>query len=604
VVDGGTAGSMSSIEQVKSVATNALGETVVTGDFYTSSSAAPDAFVTRFNADGSVAWTRVFGGSGKDFGNRVVLAPSGTVYVVGRTESSSISVVQPPAAVTTTGTYSDSPDAYLARLTSDGQLTAFVYLGGSSEESGYGLAVDPSDERRVYVAGKSNSPLLPGGEDGGREDGMDGFVTLVDFSRTPPIAWTRYLGSPKVDVLSRNDEAYTVAFRDGSLYLGGQVRAEVQGIPRGTNYRGEYDGFAAKLNTTTGRFEWIVYLGGSDDDEVVDILARPDGGIVAVGNTLSRDYPTAGSGQGAFAVRITEQGQLDGTGLRLGDGGIQVERTPAALDSLGNVYIGGTTSSATSLLGVNGFDSTLNSSTDGFILMLDAKVEKVLWSSYVGGGSSATREWVRGVSAGPGGQLTLGGQTSSADLLTVDAGHDLAWNGAEDGFVFRLEVDPSEPIPGSVNPGASAQGRLTPSWEGFSDPQTGIVDYAWAVTSGGGLDGGVLERDFQSVGTNPFVPPANGFQMGAGKTYFVTVRASNGVGRSTMATSVGVPGPTDAGDGGEPGTDLDPEPVDLQSPLGWGCGSTGGGGLAGALGLVALASLLARRARRASTSER
>ncbi len=75
------------------------------------------------------------------------------------------------------------------------------------------------------------------------------------------------------------------------------------------------------------------------------------------------------------------------------------------------------------------------------------------------------------------------------------------------------------------------------------------------------------------------------FQPQAGLTYSVTVRAFNGVGRpSNEARSTGLPW----SDGG-PGN---------ISPLGWGCGSTGGGGLVGLLGLVALASLMARRARR------
>jgi hypothetical protein len=191
----------------------------------------------------------------------------------------------------------------------------------------------------------------------------------------------------------------------------------------------------------------------------------------------------------------------------------------------------------------------------------------------------------------------LGGASSSDDLLKVDTGHDLEWNGGRDGFVFRLEVDSTDPLVGGVDAGVSPQGRLTPSWEGFSDPQTGIVDYAWAVTSGGGLDGGVLERDFQSVGTERFVSPADGFQLAEGKTYFVTVRASNGVGRTSTATSGGIQWTPEGGGNGQ-------DPVDPESPFGWGCGSTGGGGLVGTLGLVALALLLVRHARRAPGSER
>ncbi|WP_309892533.1 hypothetical protein [Archangium sp.] len=595
-LDGGTGGSSDTNELVKSVPTNALGEVFAAGDSFASSANA-DAFVSKFNADGGLAWTRMFGGLASDFVNWAVLAPSSsTLYVVGTTESSTISLIGTQDNLQTKGTHHiGSKDAFVARVNRDGQLTAFVYLGGPGDDRGYALAVDPSDENKVYVVGKTASLSFPGTNGGGPKAAGNGFVSLVDVSKTEPIIWSRYLGSASADF--EIEEANKVVVQGGSLYLGGLVLGEVEGFPStsSSSPQGNQEGFVAKLSTS-GSFEWIAYLGGSEDDAVTDVLARPDGGLVVVGTTSSTNFPTPGSSsEGAFVLRMNEQGTPEGTGLRLGNGGVEVDKTSAAMDSLGNVFIGGKTSSTSFPFRVNGFDNTLDSTADGFILMVDAKVENVLWSSYVGGSSS--EDWVRGVSAGPRGQLTLGGGSFSADLLKPGIiGHDLSWNGGRDGFVFRLEVDSSDPLVGGVDAGVSPQGRLTPSWEGFSDPQTGIMDYAWALTSGGGLDGGVLESDFQSVGTERFVSPADGFQLAEGKTYFVTVRASNAVGRTSTATSGGVQW------GSGNGTDSDP--VDPKSPFGFGCGSTGGGGLVGSLGLVALALLLVRHARRAPGSER
>jgi hypothetical protein len=599
-LDGGT-GMSNTDELVKSVPTNALGEVFVAGDsfdsFVSATDTQADAFVSKFNADGSLAWTRMFGGFANDFVNWAVLAPSGTLYVVGSTESPIIRLIATQETIPTKGAHSlGTRDAFVARVNQEGQLTAFVYLGGGGEDRGYALAVDPSDENKVYVVGKTSSDSFPG-TNGGRPNGVDGFVSLVDFSRAEPITWSRYLGSTSVD--TEGDEVDTVVVQGGSLYLGGVVRGAVQGIrsPSNSSYQGKQEGFVAKLSTS-GSFEWIAYLGGREDDAVTDVLARPDGGLVVVGKTRSTNFPAPGSAEAAFVLRMNEQGTPEGTGLRLGDGGVEVDRSCAAMDSLGNVYIGGKTSSTSSLFGLNSFDNTFNAPADGFILMVDAKVENVLWSSYVGGSSSSADEWVRGVSAGPRGQLTLGGGSYSSDLLKADAGYDLQSNGGRDGFVFRLEVDPSDPLVGGVDAGLSPQGLLTPSWEGFSDPQTGIIDYAWALTSGGGLDGGVLERDFQSVGTERFVSPADGVQLAEGKTYFVTVRASNGVGRTSTATSEGVQWTP------EPGGGNGPVPIDPRSPFGCACGSTGGGGLVGALWLGALALLRVRHARRAPGSER
>jgi hypothetical protein len=187
--------------------------------------------------------------------------------------------------------------------------------------------------------------------------------------------------------------------------------------------------------------------------------------------------------------------------------------------------------------------------------------------------------------------------------------HDPSHNGGLDGILFRLEVDPSGPTVGQVVASISETGIFA-TWsfsdvtKNFRDPETGISRYEWAIGHSG-----------QSENVQPFTPVKTAteglasFQPEAGLTYYVTVRAINGVGRSSNEVrSTGLPwlASTDGGTGNTPDSGTppgDPGDVDARSPLGWSCGSTGGGGLVGALGLVALASLMARRARRASGSE-
>jgi hypothetical protein len=106
-----------------------------------------------------------------------------------------------------------------------------------------------------------------------------------------------------------------------------------------------------------------------------------------------------------------------------------------------------------------------------------------------------------------------------------------------------VTVDNSGPIAGSVNDGAAADvdtqtstTTIQANWSGFSDAQSGIALYEWAI---GTTSGGTQVQGFTGVGTS--TSASNGsLSLANGTTYFVTVRATNGSGLNTTATSDGV----------------------------------------------------------------
>jgi len=44
-----------------------------------------DAFVTKYNTDGTKAWTKLLGGSGADYANSLTTGSDGAIYVAGST---------------------------------------------------------------------------------------------------------------------------------------------------------------------------------------------------------------------------------------------------------------------------------------------------------------------------------------------------------------------------------------------------------------------------------------------------------------------------------------------------------------------------------------
>ena len=611
------------VDELRDAVTNANDEVIVVGQTGSTSGfpadeglprsdSGRDAVVARFNQDGSLAWARVFGGSGDDLARRVRWVDDGTgdVFVAGTLtqfmgstgiQTSPTALVEPAAAHPYKG---GNSDAFLARVSADGELLWFIFVGGNDTDEGVSLAVD---ERTVYVGGRSRSPSssFSGPEKvGARGDGFDAFVTQVELTRdgSPNVLWTRFIGSEDTNDVPpsytvADDTTYTLLVKDSNLYVAGTVGSPFSesGInPVEDFHEGADDGFVAKL-TRTGSVNWFTHVGSDATDDVRDLLAVPGvAGVIAVGRTNSSAFPKSGSGEADFdtyVLRLQEDGVRVTGGIQVGSGNAE-EVAQAAVDALGNVFVGGRTTSSSGL-DQNAFDTTYTGNSEGFVAMVDAALTQPIWISYVGGNSSNAEEWVRAMVAGPQGRLTLVGTSDAPDVLQGTVRHDPSHNGNLDGIIFRLEVDPSAPSTGQVvaslsDTGVFATWRFADPSRNFTDPETGISRYEWAIGHSGQRDN---VQPFTSVKTS--TESSASFQPQAGLTYYVTVRAFNGVGRpSDEARSTGLPwSPPDAGTGNI-------------SPLGWGCGSTGGGGLVGMLGLVTLASLMVRRARRAPDTER
>jgi hypothetical protein len=127
-----------------------------------------DAFVTKVNASGSgLAYSTFIGGQGYDSGEDIAVDVSGAAYVTGYTDSSDFPTTAGAHDRTcgTDGTcneveYSLMLDAFVAKLNTAGSGLAYsTFLGGSSDENAYSLAIDSSGA--AYVTGRTYSTDFP-----------------------------------------------------------------------------------------------------------------------------------------------------------------------------------------------------------------------------------------------------------------------------------------------------------------------------------------------------------------------------------------------------------------------------------------------------------
>jgi hypothetical protein len=136
------------------------------------------------------------------------------------------------------------------------------------------------------------------------------------------------------------------------------------------------DAFVAKLDPTGTRLIYCTYLGGSGRDYAMGIAVDAAGNAYVAGKTASADFPV----------------------------------TPGALQPASR-----------------GFNA--------FLTKLDP-AGAILYSSYLGG---TGEEFVAGVSAGPQGDIYIGGWTTSLDFPVTVGAYQRSYRGGDDGFLLQFD---------------------------------------------------------------------------------------------------------------------------------------------------------------------
>lgn len=263
------------LESADSIAIDSLGQAYVTGDTYSKDdpgtaddegfpvlnafqptlAGGRDAFVTVVNKDGNgLVYSTYLGGildenyQVQDSG--IAVDADGNAYVTATTRSGDLKTsigFQVPLG--------GAQDAFVAKFDPAGGNVWLRYLGGSSNDSGTAIAVDPNDQN-AYVTGSTESvdfptastpacPVPPTAKSGVR----DAFVTRLDADGA--VLVSRFLGG------SGLDEGYGIAIDGaGNVFVTGDTDSinfpTTVGAFQGTGFNAPGspdDGFVAMLAT-------------------------------------------------------------------------------------------------------------------------------------------------------------------------------------------------------------------------------------------------------------------------------------------------------------------------------------------------------------------
>jgi hypothetical protein len=384
--------------------------------------------------DPVIAYSTFLGGASADAANAIAVDGSGSAYITGFTESFDL-----PTINALQGANGGGNDAFVAKLSASGNSLVYcTYLGGKGDDRGFGIAVDSTGA--AYITGSTQSANFPthSAYQSNLAGGKNAFVAKLS-SAGNSLVYSTYLGGSQTDV------GYGIA-------VDGSGNAYVVGDTTSTNFpangyqhssKGGQTAFVAKM-TAAGGLGYATYLGGGTSDHGAAIAVDAAGEAYVTGSTSSPDFPVlnalqpaSGGGQDAFVAKLNAAGSALLFSTYLGGSGGSVGLTESgegiAVDSSGNAYIAGVTSSANFPL-LNPAQSTLNGPSDAFVAKLSS-TGALRYSTYLGGSGM---DWANAITIDSSGTAYIAGYTYSADFPVVATSQTAPAGGITDAFAAKL----------------------------------------------------------------------------------------------------------------------------------------------------------------------
>ncbi|TYA60084.1 hypothetical protein [Formosa maritima] len=252
-----------------------------------------DYWVLKFDSNNSIQWSKTYGGTEDDRGNKIIQTPEGGYAILGYTYSSNQDVTENAGL----------QDYWLAKLDATGNIIWQKSYGYSGLDNGISIT-QTSDSGFLLVGvldvtasgGAGNTKLNTSKHAGG-----DYWAIKIDSNGI--IQWSKYYGGSftdtPYDVIKTEDNGYII--------IGSSDSNDVDI----SNNLGEYDFWVIKI-AATGELLWEKNYGGSQIDEARSIIDTNDGNYLIVGDSRSNDFDVSQNFGGAdvWVIKITPLGEL------------------------------------------------------------------------------------------------------------------------------------------------------------------------------------------------------------------------------------------------------------------------------------------------------
>ncbi len=369
-----------------------------------------DAFVVILDSTGLLLHATLLGGGGDEWCYQIAADDSGRVFTVGSTGSADF-----PATPTALDRALDgASDAFVARLRSSLEALDYAtFLGGSSDEYGWGIALDDSGCASVT-----------------------GYTFSLDFPATPGAFDSVLIGPTDAFVARLGPDGASLRY---ATLLGGGFRDAARSIALDAAAGALVTGYtySSDFPVTPGAFQDS--MGFSD---VSAFVTRLD----PWGRSL------------VYSTFLTGEGTESGYGI--------------AVDDSGRAWVAGFTDSPDFPVTLGSFDEVHGGERDIFLCALDSTGGELLYSTYIGGLES---DYAWDLALGPQGRVYYTGYSRSPDYPATGGAFQEALAGDEDAIIAMLAPGHQVPVAGGPERRNGPAGfRLFQNWSNPFNASTRI----------------------------------------------------------------------------------------------------------------------------------
>ncbi len=252
-----------------------------------------DYWVLKFNMNHELQWSKTYGGSGDDRGEKIAQTPDGGFAILGYSSSNDGDIT----------TNAGAQDYWLAKLDTNGNLLwqkSYGYIG-----SDRGTTMIITNDGGFFITGILDVSASGGAGNtknaSSKHAGGDYWALKLDSQGT--IEWSKYYGGSFTD--SPFDAIQT---NDGEYIIVGSSDSDDVDI---TNNIGDYDFWVIKISNS-GAIIWEKNFGGTQIDEARGIVDSGDGNFLIIGDTRSSDIQISNNKGAAdlWLIKITPSGNL------------------------------------------------------------------------------------------------------------------------------------------------------------------------------------------------------------------------------------------------------------------------------------------------------
>ena len=464
-------------------------------------------FVSELNPAGNaLIYSTYLGGSGGSFGDgataiAVDTATPPNIYVTGLTGSADFPVSTNALIGTAPGGTSTGGSGFVTKLipgnSGSAQLGYSTYLGGDTEDEGFGIAADATGN--AFVAGVTLSTNFPTTTNAfsttllNTTGNGSAFLTEINTNATTgPLSkvystyfgGTNGAGGPTNSLFGDAAFGVTVDTSSNAYIVGTTTSTDFP--PQGTTVSPCSDdsngsAFVSVINTTTPALTYSTCLGAmtsNTETQGFGIALGPSNVVYVTGQTTSSDFPvtansipapTMGVNRGVVFVSLinTTGASPNNYSTLLGGSNGDIALSVAA-DTLGNAYVTGLTNS-TDFPTTQGalIEAKTNGNGTGFVAKISPSGKgqaDLLYSSYFGGnGSGGINDIGNGIAVSPTFNAYFTGMAGSSNLpVTTGSFQQTLKSAVSNAFVADLPLVAAISVsPTSLNFGTQLVGTPT-----------------------------------------------------------------------------------------------------------------------------------------------